>query len=230
MSTADLAARLAELATRLPATTRLLAVSKGQDAAAIRQAVALGQRSFGESRLQEAQAKQEQLADLGPLDWHFIGRLQANKARGVLRHFGTIHSLDSLELARRLQRIAAEEGLAPAVLFQLKLRPDPAKTGFSAAEFRQAWPELRELAPLRPVGLMTIAPRGLDAEERQQLFQDCADLAAEHGLVELSMGMSGDWPEAVAAGSTWVRLGTTLFGTRPGAGPALGPEAPTNTA
>jgi len=230
MSTADLAARLAELAARLPATTRLLAVSKGQDAAAIRQAVALGQRSFGESRLQEAQAKQEQLADLGPLDWHFIGRLQANKARGVLRHFGTIHSLDSLELARRLQRIAAEEGLAPAVLFQLKLRPDPAKTGFSAAEFRQAWPELRELAPLRPVGLMTIAPRGLDAKERQQLFQDCADLAAEHGLVELSMGMSGDWPEAVAAGSTLVRLGTTLFGTRPGAGLALGPEAPTNTA
>jgi len=230
MTTADLAARLAELAARLPASARLLAISKGQDAAAIRQAVALGQRSFGESRLQEAQAKQEQLADLGPLDWHFIGRLQANKARGVLRHFGTIHSLDSLELARRLQRIAAEEGLAPAVLFQLKLRPDPAKTGFSAAEFRQAWPELRELAPLRPVGLMTIAPRGLDAEERQQLFQDCADLAAEHGLVELSMGMSGDWPEAVAAGSTWVRLGTTLFGTRPGAGPALGPEAPTNTA
>ena len=230
MTTADLAARLAELAARLPASARLLAVSTGQDAAAIRQAVALGQRSFGESRLQEAQAKQEQLADLGPLDWHFIGRLQANKARGVLRHFGTIHSLDSLELARRLQRIAAEEGLAPAVLFQLKLRPDPAKTGFSAAEFRQAWPELRELAPLRPVGLMTIAPRGLDAEERQQLFQDCADLAAEHGLVELSMGMSGDWPEAVAAGSTWVRLGTTLFGTRPGAGPALGPEAPTNTA
>ena len=77
---------------------------------------------------------------------------------------------------------------------------------------------------------MTIAPRGLDAEERQQLVQDCADLAAEHGLVELSMGMSGDWPEAVAAGSTWVRLGTTLFGTRPGAGPAPGPEAPTNTA
>ncbi len=229
MTTADLAARLVELAARLPAATRLLAVSKGQDAAAIRQAVALGQRSFGESRLQEAQAKQEQLADLGPLDWHFIGRLQANKARGVLRHFGTIHSLDSLELARRLQRIAAEEGLAPAVLFQLKLRPDPAKTGFSAAEFRQAWPELRQLAPLRPVGLMTIAPRGLSAAERKQLFLDCADLAAEHGLVELSMGMSGDWPEAVAAGSTWVRLGTTLFGTRPGAGPVLGPEAPTNT-
>ena len=229
MASGDLAARLAELAGQLPPATRLLAVSKGQDAATIREAVALGQRSFGESRLQEAQAKQEQLADLGPLDWHFIGRLQANKARGVLRHFGTIHSVDSLELAQRLQRIAAEEGLAPAVLFQVKLRPDPAKTGFDAEEFRQAWPLLRDLAPLRSVGLMTIAPRDLTAEERSILFQECADLAAEHGLEQLSMGMSGDWPEAVAAGSTWVRLGTTLFGVRPGAGSPLGPEAATNT-
>ena len=229
MITGDLAARLAALAGRLPPATRLLAVSKGQDAATIREAVALGQRSFGESRLQEAQAKQDQLADLGPLDWHFIGRLQANKARSVLRHFGTIHSVDSLELAQRLRRIAAEDGLAPAVLFQVKLRPDPAKTGFSAEEFRQAWPLLRDLAPLRPVGLMTIAPRDLTEEERRRLFQECADLAAEHGLEQLSMGMSGDWPEAVAAGSTWVRLGTTLFGVRPGAGSPLGPEAPTNT-
>ena len=223
-----LAGRLAGLRAALPAGVQLLAVSKGQPVEAIREAVALGQRSFGESRLQEAQAKQEQLADLEPLDWHFIGRLQANKARGVLRHFGSIHSVDSLELARRLQRIAAEEGLAPAVLFQLKLRSDPTKTGFSAAEFRQAWPELAGLAPLRPVGLMTMAPRDLTPQERRSLFQDCAALAAEYGLEQLSMGMSGDWPEAVAAGSTWVRLGTTLFGVRPGAGAPLGPETPTN--
>ncbi|MFZ0406865.1 MAG: YggS family pyridoxal phosphate-dependent enzyme [Cyanobium sp.] len=229
MDSGSLAARLAELGRRLPPATHLLAVSKGQDAEAIREAVALGQRSFGESRLQEAQTKQEQLADLGPLDWHFIGRLQANKARGVLRHFGTIHSVDSLELAERLRRIAAEEGLAPAVLFQVKFRPDPAKTGFSVEEFRQAWPLLRDLAPLCPVGLMTIPPQGLTAEERRRLFQDCADLAAEHGLKQLSMGMSGDWPEAVAAGSTWVRLGTTLFGARPGISSPQGPEALTNT-
>ena len=142
MTSGALAARLSELRRQLPGATQLLAVSKGQDATAIRAAVALGQRSFGESRLQEAQAKQEQLTDLAPLDWHFIGRLQANKARGVLRHFGTIHSVDSLELAKRLQRIAAEEGLTPAVLFQVKLRADPAKTGFSATEFRQAWPRV----------------------------------------------------------------------------------------
>jgi pyridoxal phosphate enzyme (YggS family) len=132
-----LLARLEALRRQLPSSTRLLAVSKGHGADAIRRAVAAGQRSFAESRLQEAIAKQQQLRDLGPLDWHFIGRLQANKARGVVRHFGTIHSVDSLALAQRLQRVAAEEGLAPAVLFQVKLRPDPTKTGFEPGGCRE---------------------------------------------------------------------------------------------
>lgn len=213
----DLERALADLTQRLPPACRLLAVSKGQPVEAIRRAVALGQRSFGESRLQEAIAKQQALADLGPLDWHFIGRLQANKVRGVLRHFATIHSLDSLALAQRMARIAAEEGLAPAVLLQVKLRPDPAKTGFEPAQLRAQWPELRALAPLRPVGLMTLCPLGLERPERLALFEDCAALAEELGLRELSMGMSQDWPEAAAAGSTWVRLGSALFGSRPAA-------------
>ena len=209
-----LADRLAELRSRLPATARLLAVTKGQPAAAIRRAVEAGQRSFAESRLQEAIGKQQELADLGPLDWHFIGRLQANKTRGVLRQFGTIHSVDSLALAERLQRIALEEGLAPGILLQVKLSPDPAKTGFEPDQLRQAWPRLRQLASLRLLGLMTIAPLGLDPAQRRALFADCAALAGELGLRELSMGMSGDWPEAVAAGSTWVRVGSGLFGPR----------------
>jgi len=212
-----LAARLATLRSQLPPQARLLAVSKGRPVEEIRWAVALGQRSFGESRLQEAQAKQDALADLAPLDWHFIGRLQANKARAVLRRFGTIHSVDSLELAERLNRIASEENCRPVVFLQVKLRPDPGKTGFDPQELRAAWPQLQALAALRIDGLMTIAPQGLEAAERRRLFEDCAALAANLGLAELSMGMSGDWPEAVAAGSTWVRLGTTLFGQRPGA-------------
>jgi pyridoxal phosphate enzyme (YggS family) len=210
-----MAERLARLRAALPPRTRLLAVSKGQPPEAIRRAVALGVGSFGESRLQEAVAKQAALADLEPLDWHFIGRLQANKARGVLRHFGTIHSLDSLPLAERLRRIAAEEGLAPDVLLQVKLRPDPAKTGFEPEDLEAQWPRLRQLAPLRLVGLMTIAPLGLDPDGRSALFVECAALAARLGLPELSMGMSGDWREAVAAGSTWVRIGSALFGPRP---------------
>lgn len=211
---ATLAERLLDLRRQLPAHSRLLAVSKGQPASLVREAVAAGQRSFGESRLQEAIAKQAELADLEPLDWHFIGRLQANKVRGVVRHFGTIHSLDSLELARRLDRIAAEEGRRPVVLLQVKLRPDPAKTGWDPRLLRQQWPELQALPALQPLGLMTMAPLGLELGERRGLFDDCAALARELGLPELSMGMSGDWPEAAAAGSTWVRIGRSLFGAR----------------
>jgi pyridoxal phosphate enzyme (YggS family) len=210
---------LEDLRRDLPPGCRLLAVSKGQPAAALRRAVAAGVRRFGESRLQEASAKQEELADLEPLDWHFIGRLQANKARGVLRRFGTLHSVDSLALARRLARIAAEEGVAPAIFLQVKLRPDPGKAGFSAEELRRDWPDIASLAPLRPVGLMTIAPLGLEPEDLRALFGECAALAASLGLAELSMGMSGDWREAAAAGSTWVRLGTALFGARAAANP-----------
>ncbi len=211
---ATLAERLIDLRRQLPAHSRLLAVSKGQPASLVREAVAAGQRSFGESRLQEAIAKQAELADLEPLDWHFIGRLQANKVRGVVRHFGTIHSLDSLELARRLDRIAAEEGRRPVVLLQVKLRPDPSKTGWDPALLRQQWPELQALPALQLLGLMTMAPLGLEMDERRGLFDDCAALARELGLPELSMGMSGDWPEAAAAGSTWVRIGRSLFGAR----------------
>jgi len=210
-----LAERLAALQSALPRSTRLLAVSKGHPAELVRQAAALGQRSFGESRLQEAIAKQDALGDLPDLDWHFIGRLQANKARAVLRRFGTIHSVDSLDLAERLARIAAEENGSPGVFLQVKLRPDPAKGGFDADGLRQAWPRLHALQPLRLLGLMTIAPLGLGQEERSALFQDCAALARDLGLKELSMGMSGDWPEAAAAGSTWVRIGSGLFGARP---------------
>lgn len=207
-------ARLAAIQAQLPPGCRLLAVSKGQPAAAIRALAAAGQRSFAESRLQEAAAKQQELADLPDLDWHFIGRLQANKVRPVLRTFTTIHSVDSLALAERLARIAAEEQRAPQVLLQVKLRPDPSKGGFEPQELLRDWPQLQQLAPLQITGLMTIAPLALELQERRSLFQDCAALAGELGLHELSMGMSGDWREAAASGSTWVRIGSALFGER----------------
>ena len=214
-----LAARWQQIQAQLPASTKLLAISKGQDAEAIRAAVALGQRSFGESRLQEAMAKQVQLKDLEPLDWHFIGRLQANKVRPVLQHFGTIHSIDSLALAQRVARIAAELNRAPGLLFQVKFCPDPAKGGFSPDELRAQWPLLRDLAPVRPLGLMTITPLGLTANESRQVFDACRQLADRLGLPDCSMGMSGDWRAAAAAGSTWVRIGSALFGQR---GPIAG--------
>ncbi len=214
------AERLEAIRRQLPASTQLLAVSKGHPAAAIRELAELGQRSFGESRLQEAIAKQGELADWPALDWHFIGRLQANKVRPVVQRFAWLHSVDSLALAERVARIAGEEGACPKVLLQVKLRPDPAKGGFAPEDLRQAWPQLRALPAVQLVGLMTMAPLGLDAAQRKSLFADCADLARELGLEQLSMGMSGDWQEAAAGGSTWVRIGSALFGSKPLSPPA----------
>jgi len=209
-----LAVRLQQIRAELPASTRLLAISKGQDAAAIRAAANLGQHCFGESRLQEATAKQDALSDLEPLDWHFIGRLQANKVRPVLQRFGTIHSIDSLPLAQRVARIAAEENLTPGLFFQVKFRPDPSKAGFSPDELRAQWSQLCDLAPARPLGLMTITPLGLGADDSRRVFAACRQLADQLGLSDCSMGMSGDWRAAAAAGSTWVRIGSALFGER----------------
>ena len=214
------AERLAAIRAQLPAHTQLLAVSKGHPASAIRGLAGLGQLSFGESRLQEAAAKQDELADLVGLDWHFIGRLQANKVRPVLQRFAWLHSVDSLPLAERVARIAVEESVSPKVLLQVKLRPDPAKGGFEPDALRRDWPQLQALPGMQLVGLMTMAPFGLAAAQRESLFHDCAALARELGLEQLSMGMSGDWHEAAAAGSTWVRIGSGLFGPKPLSAPA----------
>ena len=213
--------RWTALQAALPATARLLAVSKGHPAAAIRELAGSGQRAFGESRLQEALPKQEQLADLA-LQWHFIGRLQSNKVRSVVRAFPVIHSVDSLPLAQRVSRIAGEEEKRPEVLLQVKLRPDANKGGFLRDELLSAWTELAALPSITVVGLMTMAPMGCDADDRRALFEECRALADQLELRECSMGMSGDWQEAAAAGSTWLRLGSVLFGPRPSAPPQAG--------
>lgn len=204
--------RYRDLRRRLPADVALLAVSKGRPAAMIRALYGEGQRSFGESRLQEAVAKQVELADLPGLDWQFIGRLQTNKVRPVLRAFAAVQSVDSPTLARRISRIAADEGLQPLLHVQVKVRPDPAKGGFEPDELRQHWEDLRQLPAVRWGGLMAIPPLGLDERDLGTLFHEAVALADDLGLEGRSLGMSGDWPLAVAAGSTQVRLGSTLFG------------------
>ncbi len=198
-----------------PAAVHLLAVSKGHPAMAVRELAELGQVDFGESRVQEALPKQQDLADLSGLRWHFIGRLQANKVRAVVRAFPVIHSIDSQALAERTSRIALEENKSPEVFFQVKLRDDPAKGGWEPDGLREVWPELESLPGLKPIGLMTMAPLGLGPEERQSLFHECRTLADELALPECSMGMSGDWKQAAKAGATWVRVGSGLFGPRP---------------
>ena len=196
-----------------PASSRLLAVSKGHPAASVRCVADLGQCDFGESRVQEALPKQEELVDL-KLRWHFIGRLQSNKVRPVVRAFDVIHSVDSFALAERVSRIAVEEARQPEVLLQVKLRPDPSKGGLSADELGAIWPDLQALPGLRISGLMTMAPLDMAAQQRKALFSDCRALADRLALAECSMGMSTDWREAAEAGSTWLRIGSALFGPR----------------
>jgi pyridoxal phosphate enzyme (YggS family) len=195
---------------------KLVAVSKTVGAETIRQAYSAGVRDFGESRVQEALPKMERLADLTDLTWHFIGRLQANKARKIIEHFPWIHSVDSWAITERLERIAGELESRPQILLQVKLWPDETKTGWSARELEDALPRLQALEHLQLRGLMAILPLGLTPEERLAAFQKVAQLAQSLPLPleELSMGMSGDYPQALAAGATLIRVGSLIFGRR----------------
>ncbi len=205
---------LEKLGQGLPEEVNLLAVSKGHSAEAIRRIASCGQCDFGESRLQEAIPKQLALADLKDIRWHFIGRLQSNKVRAVVRAFQVIHSVDSVPLAERISRISMEENLCPEVFLQVKFRNDPSKGGFEPDHVREIFPNLIRLPSIHLVGLMTIPPLHISLEDKTDLFKECRDFTDQLGLKECSMGMSRDWQQAVQAGTTWLRLGSALFGER----------------
>lgn len=215
--------RITTIRTSLPPQVRLIGVTKKMPSSFIRAAYASGIRDFGESRVQEAIAKQADLADLDGVTWHLIGHLQTNKARKALAHFDWIHSVDSLKLAQRLNELAAELARTPYCCLQVKMIPDPPKYGFDLDALWQALPELNQLEHLKIVGLMTIPPLESSMADSQRIFHEARDLANQINkqsfdrlqITELSMGMSGDYHAAIAAGSTLIRLGTTLFGDRP---------------
>ncbi|MBD0343472.1 MAG: YggS family pyridoxal phosphate-dependent enzyme [Coleofasciculus sp. Co-bin14] len=220
--TGSLAERIANIRQQLPAGVRLIAVTKQVSVDAMREAYAAGVRDFGESRIQEAEAKLAQLGDLPGLSWHLIGHLQTNKAKKALELFQWIHSCDSLKLAERLNRLAAEMSLKPNVCLQVKLVPDPNKYGWRAPELLADLPELDRYDSLSIQGLMTILPLGLSEQESLAVFERTRELAQkirqQHSpnlqMRELSMGMSGDYLLAVQAGATMVRLGQIIFGER----------------
>ncbi|MGD1862758.1 MAG: YggS family pyridoxal phosphate-dependent enzyme [Leptolyngbyaceae cyanobacterium] len=222
-STNTIAEHVAAITAQLPASVRLIGVSKKQPASAIRTAYQAHLRDFGESMVQEAIAKQEELTDLEDITWHLIGHLQSNKARKAVEHFDWIHSIDSLKIATRVNRLAGEVGRSPICCLQVKIVPDSAKFGFSMDQLWSALPQLNQLQHLKIVGLMTIPPLESSMAEVENIFQQAKTLAAqinERGfdqlhLSELSMGMSSDYSVAITAGSTMIRLGTTLFGDRP---------------
>ncbi|CEJ42308.1 YggS family pyridoxal phosphate-dependent enzyme [Umezakia ovalisporum] len=221
MST-SISERITDICASLPPSVRLIAVSKTFPSEAIRAAYAAGIRDFGENRIQEAASKQAELKDLPDITWHFIGHLQSNKAKKAIELFHWIHSVDNLNLAQRLNQLAQELGINPQVCLQVKILPDPNKSGWNVPELLANLPALNQCQNLQIQGLMTITPLGLNDAETINVFNSAHKLAQEIReqnwshlkMQELSMGMSGDYQLAVQAGATMIRLGTILFGQR----------------
>lgn len=215
--------RITQIRASLPASVRLVAVTKQVPVPLIRQAYAAGIRDFGEGRVQEAVTKQAQLQDLPGITWHLVGHLQSNKAQSALQCFQWIHSVDSLKLAQRLDHLAADLPAQPNICLQVKIVPDPNKYGWTEPDLMDGLTQLSQCDRLKVQGLMTIPPLGLDPAGILTIFNQTAELAERVRqmslpnipMAELSMGMSEDYTLAIQAKTTMVRLGRILFGDRP---------------
>jgi pyridoxal phosphate enzyme (YggS family) len=196
----------------------LVAISKTHEAEKVRLAFEAGQQLFGESRVQEARVKIPLLSSAAR--WHFVGRLQRNKVRHALPLFELFHSVDSLELARDMNRIADEEGLRPRILLQLNVAGEGSKIGFAPETLREQMETLLELPRLTIEGVMTIPPLAPEAEASRRYFVALRELRDQFAtefevpLPQLSMGMTGDFTVAIEEGATLVRVGTAIFGKR----------------
>lgn len=203
---------------RDPGEVRLLAVSKTKPLAMIREAYDAGQRDFGENYLQELVKKAEALTELSDIRWHMIGHLQTNKAKLAARHASVVHTVDSQRLAEALGQRRAELARPLPVLIEVNIGGEAQKAGCTPNDVgdllttveREPWLELR--------GLMTVPPFSDDPAIAQRCFENLRALRDAHGgqqrLPELSMGMSDDLEQAIAAGATLVRVGTAIFGAR----------------
>jgi pyridoxal phosphate enzyme (YggS family) len=196
----------------------LVAISKTHEAEKVRAAFDAGQQLFGESRVQEARAKIPLLP--AATRWHFVGRLQKNKVRHALPLFELFHSVDSLDLAQQMNRIAEEEGLHPRILLEVNVAGEGSKIGFAPETLRTQMETLLELPRLTIEGLMTLPPLAPEAEASRKYFVVLRELrdrfASEFqiALPHLSMGMTGDFTVAIEEGATLVRVGTAIFGQR----------------
>lgn len=223
----SIAENLAEVRSRIAAAGRagratddvtLVAVSKTFSAEVVREAVAAGQTVFGENKVQEGLVKIPELPDR--LEWHLIGHLQSNKIRKALAVFPWIETVDSLERAEQIERVADEEGLFPKALLQVNVADDSAKFGFSVEAARRDLDALLELERVEIRGLMTIPAFDPDPEKSRPHFAALRELrdelaaAAGIPLPDLSMGMSHDYEVAVEEGATFVRVGSAIFGER----------------
>jgi pyridoxal phosphate enzyme (YggS family) len=227
----DIAVRLASVRERIATaaavsgrnadSVRLIAVSKTFGIEHVQAAIACGQRDFGENRVQEALQKMGASADV-QITWHLIGHLQGNKARKAAGAFHWIHSIDSVDVLDRLDKAAGEAGTTPRVLVQVDLAREPTKHGATSDTLAEIFDRAARCTAVQVEGLMLLPPFFDDAEQARPFFrrlrevqQSLIDAGVARPLVrELSMGMSHDFDVAVQEGSTMVRVGTAIFGTR----------------
>ena len=212
--------RILEIKRELPAGVRLLAVSKFHPVEHLQEAYDAGQRIFGESRVQELQQKYEELPK--DIEWHFIGHLQTNKVKYIAPFVSLIHSLDSLELLKEIDKQAKKCGRVVEALLEIHVAQEETKYGFSFDSARELLESglLNDYPNVSVVGIMGMASF---TDDLQQVRSEFASLGAFYRAMrssvapqfrELSMGMSGDYTIAIEEGSTIVRLGTTIFGER----------------
>lgn len=215
-------AESAKVAGRNPDEIRLIAVSKSYPHEAVAAAIAVGQKDFGESTAQEALTKIPHFINQS-VTWHFIGHLQINKAKFIPRHFAWLHSLDSLELARKLFRVTQDKSATTNILIEVNVAHDPKKYGIIPEALVDFIEQLlkENFSTLSLRGLMTIGPHSAPEYEIRRCFaklrelrDECRKRLALPHFTELSMGMSGDYVEAIKEGATMVRIGTTIFGER----------------
>ena len=212
--------RAAERAGRCAEDITLIAVSKTFDSATVQQAVDAGARDLGENRVQEAISKVGVVS--GDVRWHLIGHLQSNKARQAVEAFDVIHTIDSSQLAERLDRIASEIGRRPDVLVQVDLAHEQTKSGADETELLAIIEALDSARNLELRGLMTLPPFFDSPELARSYFRRLREIldglnrtrTTERKLSELSMGMSHDFAAAIEEGATMVRVGTAIFGSR----------------
>lgn len=206
---------------RVPSSVRLVAVTKTVEPARVAEAVAAGATYLGENYVQEARAKIPDVAALLPqehaLDWHFIGRLQSNKAKYSVEMFSLIHSVDRFELAQEIGRQASKRGKKQDILIEVNLTGDPGRAGILLGEALPLAEMASQVPGLRLRGLMGMAAYGDTAGASRPAFRALKtlwDALPEECRYELSMGMSNDFEVGIEEGATLVRVGTALFGAR----------------
>lgn len=218
-----IAESIRQIRSELPAGVRLVAVSKFHPNEAIEEAYRAGQRIFGESKVQEMTAKHDSLPQ--DIEWHFIGHLQTNKVKYIVPYVALIHGIDSFKLLAEVDKQAAKVGRRVDCLLQLHIAREETKFGFSFDECRQMLAEgqWRQLQHVRLCGLMGMATNTDNTTQIKEEFESLSQFfrevkatwfADDDAFRELSMGMSHDYHEAIAAGSTLVRVGSKIFGKR----------------